>query len=134
MITGSAMTELFGGISRLQRALDYHLERHNVVASNIANVDTPGFRARELLRETGEGASAHQIRRTQEGHLGPGERTARMDLVEDTTTPPGNDGNAVSLDREMAKLAANDLRFDGASKIVARQLAMLRYAANDGRG
>ena len=127
------MTDLFGGVQRLQRALDYHLERHNVVASNVANVDTPGFRPHELLRDAGVDSSAHHVRRTNKGHLGPSDRVASMRLVEDTSTPPSNDGNAVSLDREMSKLAANDLRFDGASKIVARQLAMLRYAANDGR-
>jgi flagellar basal body rod protein FlgB len=46
----------------------------------------------------------------------------------------GLDGNSVSLEREMSKLAANDLRYDGAVKIVTGKLAMLRYAANDGSG
>jgi flagellar basal body rod protein FlgB len=37
----------------------------------------------------------------------------------------------VSLEREMSKLQANDLRYQGASKLVTRQLAMLKYAASD---
>jgi flagellar basal body rod protein FlgB len=40
----------------------------------------------------------------------------------------------VSLEHEMSKLAANDIRFEGAVKIVTQQLALLRYAANDGNG
>jgi flagellar basal body rod protein FlgB len=57
-----------------------------------------------------------------------------VEASEDTTVSGGLDGNSVSLEREMSKLAANDLRYDGAVKIVTGKLAMLRYAANDGSG
>ncbi len=131
------MSEIFRSVGHLQRALDFHLERHNVLASNVANVDTPGFRPHELVRR---GAAPEEgrlsMQRTDGEHLnsrGTTAETGSAEWVEDTTTPAGNDGNAVSLDREMAKLAANDLRYDGAAKIVARQLTMLRYAANGGR-
>jgi flagellar basal body rod protein FlgB len=40
----------------------------------------------------------------------------------------------VSLEREMSKLAANDLRYDGAVKMVTGKLGLLRYVAGDGSG
>ncbi|MBI2893690.1 MAG: flagellar basal body rod protein FlgB [Deltaproteobacteria bacterium] len=132
------MSNLFMGVDALTRTLDYHLERHNVLASNIANVNTPGFRPMELVRET-ERAAGHQppLIATDERHFsaapaggGPGEVVVR----EDQAVRPGADGNSVSLERESAKIAANDIRYEGAVKIVAHSLAMLRYAANDGSG
>jgi flagellar basal-body rod protein FlgB len=109
----SGMSEMFKGVNRLRGALDYHVTRHNVLSSNIANAETPGFHPAELLRERDDSG------------FGP---------TEDRTTAPGANGNAVSLEHEMAKLAANDVRFEGAVKIVSQQLAMLRYASNDGSG
>ena len=51
---------------------------------------------------------------------------------EEQVVSPGNDGNAVSLEREMSKVAANNIRYEGAVRIVRSQLGLLRYAANDG--
>jgi len=133
------MTSLFHGVSQVHRALDYHLERHNVLASNVANVDTPGFRPQELVRE---GAAADDtgtlpLRVTDAGHVGAGGDGGapfRLAEAEERVVTPGNDGNAVSLEREMSKVAANQLRYEGAVRIVRTQLGLLRYAANDGPG
>jgi flagellar basal-body rod protein FlgB len=129
---------MFGGVDGLQRALDYHLRRQNVLASNLANVDTPGFRPMDLVRvESNEGHLNVGLTATSEGHYAQaaeGEGTARLVSVEDGTVEAGADGNAVSMEHELAKVSANDLRYEGAVKLVARRLAGLRYAANDGIG
>lgn len=130
-------SDLFRGVDAQRRALDFHLSRHNVLASNLANAETPGFRPLELLREQDKGdGGTVAMTVSNEGHFptagfGAAEQyTAR----EDQTSAPGANGNSVGLEHEMSKLAANDIRFEGAVKIVAQQLAMLRYAANDGTG
>ena len=128
---------MFRGVDRLQRALDYHVSRHNVLSSNIANVETPGFRPLELLREPAQNDGASlPLAVTAEGHvsLSSEEHERDYEAREDRTTAPGANGNAVSLEQEMAKLAANDIRYEGAVKLVTQQLASLRYAANDGGG
>ena len=130
------MADMFRGVDRLQRALDYHVSRHNVLSSNIANVETPGFRPLELLREK-QRTDRPQLglETTSEAHVGtPDEPTADYETREDRTVATGANGNAVSLEQEMAKLAANDIRFEGAVKLVQQQLGMLRYASNDGSG
>jgi len=122
-------------VSPFQRSLDYHAERHNVLASNIANTNTPGFRPKELLRvEQDEFHSTLQLARTEQQHYLAAGLPAVHDLVNspDDWNVGGLDGNNVSLEREMSKLEANDLRYQGASRLVTRNLAMLRYAANDG--
>ena len=55
-------------------------------------------------------------------------------VFEDPTAGAGNDRNFVSLDREAAKVAANQVRYDVISTLVAAELGDLSYAANDGHG
>lgn len=132
--------DVFGNLQSLHQALDYHLERHNVLASNVAHVDTPGYRPHDLARvEQTQFANLLNVAmaRTSEGHL-PGAADGTQSQVgrvfEDSSAGFGNDGNSVSLDREASKLAANHLRYDVVSTIVASEIKGLMYAANDGKG
>ncbi len=138
MLGGVIVTDLFRSVGLMHRALDYHLQRHSVISSNVANVDTPGFRPQELLRSDDGGDGAPRALAATDGahfRMSGGELSGLVvEASEDTTVSGGLDGNSVSLEREMSKLAANDLRYDGAVKIVIGKLAMLRYAANDGTG
>jgi len=137
------MAGLFDSIGPLQRSLDFHTERHNVLASNVANVDTPGFRALELVRGAeadeggGPGGPKLRLRTTDARHFPRSPATGAGDegtVEEDPTAQVGADGNSVSLDREMSKLAANDLRYETASVLVRSFLGGLRYAAGDFQG
>lgn len=132
------MVDLFARVSPLNAALDYHLERHNVLASNIAHVDTPGYKPRDLARV--EGASFEHVlgvtmERTQASHLAGGEaggvEVGRV--FTDATAGGGADGNFVSLEREAGKLATNQIRYDIVSVLVSSELKGLLWAANDGK-
>jgi flagellar basal-body rod protein FlgB len=139
------MADLFASIQPLHAALDYHLERHSVLASNVAHVDTPGFRPNDLARvETGdgtsfEGALAVVMQRTNEAHLsatGGADGSAELEgrTFQDLSAGVGNDGNYVSLDREAAKVAANQMRYDVVSAIVSAELRGMHFAATDAKG
>ena len=129
------MSVLFRGVDALQHALDFHVSRHNVLASNLANAETPGFRPVEIVRDNKQDLGSLKLATTAEGHMANvGHARGEYLTREDLTVAPGANGNAVSAEHEMSKLAANDIRFEGAVKIVASKLAMLRYAANDGSG
>lgn len=126
---------LFDALGPTGRALDYHLRRHNVLSSNVANADTPGFRPLELVRELPGRENNLPLARSHEAHRGAGEGGREETEAEvERVIQPGGDGNAVSLEREMAKVAANDLRYQSVSKAIRHHLGMLRYAANDGNG
>ncbi len=134
-----AMADLFADLAPIRSALDYHLDRHNVLASNIAHVDTPGYVARDLARVR-EGSFAQALdvsmARTEQGHLAGATETKPKtgQIVDDPAAGAGNDKNAVSLDREAAKIAANQLRYDVSSALASAELAQLAFAAGDGRG
>lgn len=133
---------LFTGVDRLNGTLDYHLERQNVLVSNIAHVDTPGYVPKDLARvdalTAGSGSAQFGVTmaRTMANHLddpvAPGLFSGRV--FEDPAASPGNDGNYVSLDREAAKIASNQVRYEVIAQVVAGELDGLRFAANDGKG
>lgn len=131
------MVDLFRNVEIGHRALDYHLERHNVLAGNVANVDTPGFRPLELTRPTETATGMHtSVARTDAGHLVGSHASAHVafEVGQEQVVNAGNDENAVSLEHELAKLSANHVRYESAARMVQMQLGQLRYAANDGTG
>jgi flagellar basal-body rod protein FlgB len=114
------------------------MDRHNVLSSNIAHVDTPGYKPSDLARvESEEFASALGVamERTNAMHLNAGAGTAAQNgmTFQDLSAGAGNDGNYVSLDREAAKLAANHIRFDVVSSVVSAELRALAYVARDAK-
>jgi len=130
---------VFSAVNPLQVALDYHLERQNVLASNVAHVDTPGYRPNDLERVDQSGFSAAlgvALDRTNQAHLvGAGtDAVPTGRIFQDLSAGVGNDGNYVSIDREAAKLTANQLRYDTVSAIVSAEFRALSFAANDGKG
>jgi flagellar basal-body rod protein FlgB len=134
------MSDAFTAIHSLHGALDYHLDRHNVLLSNVAHVDTPGYRPVDLERVDAGNFDAVlgvALARTQGAHLGsPNGAPAALHgrVFEDSVSAGGNDGNHVSLDREAAKIAANHVRYDVISAVASAELRQLAYAAGDGKG
>lgn len=98
---------------QLERYMDLLSARQKLVASNIANADTPGYRTQDIdfnaeLRNAWGGGEPHAI---EAGGL-----------------PVKNDGNDVSLDRESRLLSENALRFQVASGLMRAQIQTVRSA------
>lgn len=132
------MANLFAQVAPLSYALDFHLERHNLLAANIAHVDTPRYKPTDLARVGEDGFEAVMqvaMARTNEAHFGTSTADPLVGRVfQDLSAGGGADGNFVSLDREAGKLAANRLRYDIVSVLVKSQLDGLMSAASDGKG
>src|SRR5207253_549240 len=102
---------------QLERYMDVLSARQKLVASNIANADTPGFRTQDLDFQSefqhASGFAPH--------------------AVEVSGLPVKNDGNSVSLDRDSRLLAENALRFQLASSLLRSQIRMVRSAIDEGK-
>ena len=131
------MNGIFGGVGTLQQGLNFHLERQNLIAGNIANLDTPGYAPKELERADNikDSEFAMILRTTDSHHMTPfgGADDPGFKVNEERIEIPGNDLNYVSMDHEMARLNANTLRYKVLGKLVTEQLGILRYAAQNGR-
>lgn len=113
----------------METALGFHRERHAVLAGNVANLDTPGYRPLDLVRAAASDAS---LATTNPGHLGGAGAAPLQTTFDDGGALQGADGNAVALERELAKIDANRTRYATTAELISRRLGMLRYAAGDG--
>jgi flagellar basal-body rod protein FlgB len=126
---------LLDKIDRLRGSLDYHLERQNLLSSNLAQMNTPGFRAKDLERSNFQSVMHATLASTSPLHLaGSAPPSGSGKIVIDSSLPAGGDGNGVSLDREVVKIASNQVRYDVISGLASGSLGSLSWAVSDGRG
>jgi flagellar basal-body rod protein FlgB len=121
-----------------QRALALREERQKVLASNIANADTPGYKARDLdfsralqdvMRDTPQSGLA--LNRTSDRHLMGQGAVGALDnrhLLYRVPDQPSLDGNTVDMDRERSAFADNSVRYQAALTILDQRLQGLRQA------
>ena len=126
----------------LQRSLDLRSARQRVISSNLANEETPGYRASELnfmdqMRSAHKGHVPVTLAATQSGHFGlrspQGVQTVTGKLSE---VPAGDlplDANSVNLELEMAKLSDNAMQYNAAASITAIRFRQLLSAIRDAR-
>ncbi len=116
----------------LKQALSIYARRHRVVADNVANVETEGYRARELRFE--EYLAGAEMRlpgaRTNPAHLSLGRRELADTRGEVHLSPGEHDNgvNNVDIDREMTDLATNDLSYRLATRLLSMKYTNLRSA------
>ena len=127
---------ILDGVDRLHQALDYHLERQNLLTANLTHVDTPGYKPVDLERGASfEGELHAAMTTTDPNHVGsPGGNGEHFKVVADPAASPGLDGNGVSVDREAVKIAANHVRYEALASLVQGQLSSLTWAVSDGKG
>ena len=128
-------------IGRMERALDVMSRRQQLVASNIGNVDTPGYRTRDidfkasLQRAVQSRGPGLLLRTTNARHLQNGPGGAGPDAAKRVTgLSVRNDGNDVAIDREMLALAQTRGRFETTTTIARFRIKQLLSAIEDGRG
>jgi flagellar basal-body rod protein FlgB len=124
-------------LNRLTSQLDFHgqalmlrSERQRVLAGNIANADTPEFKARDfnftraLSAASGDTGAVvpTRVAKTSSGHMqGPSAGSTVVSTVElawRTPEQPSLDGNTVDLDRERANFADNATRYEATLRFI----------------
>ena len=109
------------------QALSLRAERQRLIASNIANADTPGYVARDinfaqaLLEATGSATSTPALRTTQAEHFagtsGPS-AGSEAGLLYATPSQTNLDRNTVDMDRERANFADNSVKFEATLRFI----------------
>ena len=123
----------------LTKVMALRARKAEVISSNIANIDTPGYKARQItfmdqLQEALGEADTLPLVKTDTRHL-PLSRTMSgveplMQLRE--TSLAGFDRNTVDLDKEMAALAENNLNYNAAVQMLHKKLNILKNAIIEG--
>lgn len=135
--------QLESSFSFHQQALQLRNARHEVLASNIANADTPGYKARDIdftsefrkaLEQGTSGASGQglALERTSSRHLA-GQAVAApsdnaLDLLYRVPEQPSLDGNTVDMNRERTQFADNAVRYRAALSMLNSRIQGLKNA------
>jgi len=117
------------------QALTLRSERQRLLASNIANADTPGYVARDMnfaqaLRQaTGALPAARTLATTQSGHIAAGGAPGSAAALEYATQSQTNlDRNSVDMDRERANFADNSVRYEATLRFINSNVRTLTSA------
>ncbi|HCZ07489.1 MAG TPA: flagellar basal body rod protein FlgB [Thermotogae bacterium] len=107
----------------LKIALDVSALRAEVIANNIANVETPNYKRKYVVFESALQEAMEdrhiQLKRTNPKHLTGAFRISPQ-VMTDWSTSMRNDGNNVDIDREMTELASNTLRYQVLTSLTSR--------------
>lgn len=133
-----------GGLAQnlevMSKALNLRTQRHQILASNIANADTPGYKARDIdfsramqgaLAGRGEGTN---MARTSAGHLDGSGSAASANLYYRKETQSAVDGNTVDMDVERAQISENALQYQVLTRLISDRLQSMRAAISSNQG
>jgi len=139
----NAIGGLFNFSDRLQmESMNQRQVRQNVIASNIANAETPGFRAigydfEEQLQTVAGTNEPIGLNVSNPKHLknafADADGKIKPDVYVRPTESIGEDGNTVDIDREMVEMAKNQVLYRSSIDIINRKIGMIKYAINGGR-
>jgi flagellar basal-body rod protein FlgB len=122
----------------LAAALNFRSIRHNVTASNIANAETPGYKAKVVdfedalaraidLEGLNKGADPDDLA------MGTGAIShSRADIYDNPEVNVTNDQNTVDLEKEMSSLQENSILYKAALQLINKKLGSMRYAVTEG--
>jgi len=118
----------------LGRQMTRAVQRETLAASNLANLDTPGYRAREMSFEAALGSSnGLNLQATDSKHLTTTLTPNGLAVKENTDMSAQRNGNNVQMDRELLEINRAMGDFGAAQTVLAAKFRLVRYAINDGR-
>lgn len=127
-------------IQGLNTTMNLRLVNQNVISSNIANADTPGYHAKKVefegaLRQALGADDQLQIEGDNPEHIIiRSSDPVSPAIADDTNGVESLDGNTVNRSEEMAKMAENQLLYDAAAEMLKKKLGMLKYSITEGGG
>jgi flagellar basal-body rod protein FlgB len=119
--------------SMLRTRMNWHQERQRVLAENVANADTPKFRPRDLApldfgRQVQQASGQLQLALTSPSHLSSPSATSAFATERQGKYDVRPAGNAVNLEDEMMKVAANQMDHQAAISLYSRSMGLLKTA------
>lgn len=118
-------------LAALGRQLNSAVAKQTVAASNLANLETPGYRTRDVSFDDALDGELGAVARTNTSHLAAPDDAGQP--VEVAGLASRRDGNNVQLDRELLALSKAGGDFSRAQTALTAKFRLVRYAINEGR-
>ncbi|MFC7392544.1 flagellar basal body rod protein FlgB [Scopulibacillus cellulosilyticus] len=119
--------------SLLEKALDNTSVRQKVIGQNIANIDTPNYKAKQVTFQN-ELNSALEANKTDSKHISfsnESEKEPRITI--DHSTSLQNNGNNVDIDKEMSELAENQIDYQALVTAVSQKFQQYKMVLGGGK-
>ena len=113
--------------------------RHNVTSSNIANAETPGFKAKKVDFEDALASALdidglNKLETDNDKHfVTGGGSNPTAEIYDNPDAAVSNDGNTVDMEKEMAALSENSILYKTALQLINKKMAALKYAIGEGK-
>ena len=121
------MSDIFFKCEELSKMASYYLERTKVIQSNIANADTPGFKAKDLVFEKVLDEQL-ALKKTSSKHIDPyKDKKTEFKLVE-SESYEGYDKNRVNIQKELAKMAESSIMYKSLVESMKKEFAKLKLS------
>ncbi len=132
---------LFGPTySVLSKVLDLRAQRQTLIASNIANAETPRYKSKQLkfeeeLKNFAPSSGRLKLKKTDPKHIPfkPDINNINPEIVLEDTPPIRADGNNVDLDKEFVKMSKNQLMYNTVAQILGKKFKGLISAIKEVR-
>lgn len=130
---------MFGSVSALEKGLDACSLRNQVISNNIANADTPGFKAscvkfEEYVKQALEDSDGVALNGTDGGTSAASALDdVEPQVVTNTDTTMRMDGNNVDIEYEMNELAKNSIEYYSLLQKANSEFSQLRTAITEGK-
>ena len=116
-----------------QHAVEARVKRAEVLANNLANADTPGFKARDLdfqamMQKAQEQVSGFQMDKTHDAHMGTSLSASESDLMYRVPHQPSVDGNTVDAQQEQTRFMRNAMDFQASFQFLNSKFSGLTKA------
>lgn len=130
--------ELFSNtFQSLENALKYSTTKQKVISQNIANSDTPNYKAKDVSKTSSfqsELDTAIQSYRTNERHLSfKSEGRVTSSIVTQQNVNYNNNGNSVDVDKEMTDLATNQIYYNAVTDRISGKFQSLSTVIRGGK-
>lgn len=123
-------------VKALAASLNFRKMRQEIIASNIANAETPGYKAKRLDFEDAlqraldiDKQQSLQVSDDRQYNVGGGGfANLEPTVYEDDDGVTSTDGNTVDREKEMAMMAENKILFDASVQLLNKKLGLMKYA------
>jgi flagellar basal-body rod protein FlgB len=123
-------------IQALAASLKFREMRNNLISSNVANAETPGYKAKKIDFEDALARAINldklqNLNTQDERHFnvgGGGFSNLQPEVYEDPNGIVSEDGNTVDVASEMALMAENKILYDAAVQLLNKKMGMMKYA------
>ncbi len=119
--------------SLLRQAMAVSNQRASLISSNIANVNTANYKAKQIVFESqlADATQGLALNRTHKAHMGYLGASQGAHVTADNTGAVKENGNNVDLDSEMVNQAMNTIYYEALEKQISGRLSMRNYVINN---